>query len=155
MLGILIAEVDPHDSDVLALLEHHWQFTMDVTPPEHIHALGLDGLTDVSVTVFGLRDDSGLLGVGALKTIDERHVEIKSMHTAESARGRGVGQAVLAHLLATARLRGATRVSLETGKQDAFGPAIALYEAAGFVRCGPFADYVANSNSVFMSLEIG
>ncbi len=154
MVGLVVSEVDPHDPEVLALLERHWEFTTDVTPPEHIHALDLDGLTDEAVTMFGLRDESGLLGIGALKTIDEHHVEIKSMHTAESARGLGVGRAVLAHLLATARQRGASRISLETGKQTAFQPAISLYEDAGFVRCGPFEGYEANSNSVFMTLEL-
>ena len=149
-----IARVDPRDSDVNQLLEQHWQFTREVTPPEHIHALDLNGLLDPSVALFALRENGHLLGVGALKTLDPSHVEIKSMHTAASARSKGVARALLAHLLKVARDAGAERASLETGIQEEFQPAISLYASAGFTFCGPFANYVANSNSIFMTLRL-
>ena len=154
MPAFAISRADPRDEDVNELLQQHWQFTAEVTPPEHIHALDLDGLLDSSVALYALREKGRLLGVGALKTIDPSHVEIKSMHTATSARGKGVGRALLQHLLDVARSRGAQRASLETGKQEAFQPAISLYTAAGFTFCGAFAGYVPNSNSVFMTLRL-
>ncbi|MDJ0665319.1 MAG: GNAT family N-acetyltransferase [Acidimicrobiia bacterium] len=154
MSDITISRVDPRDSDVNELLQRHWEFTAEVTPPEHIHALDLDGLLDPSVALFALREDGRLLGVGAVKTLGAGHVEIKSMHTAVSARGEGVGRKLLAHLLGVARSNGAVRASLETGIQEAFQPAISLYADAGFTFCGPFADYAANSNSVFMTLRL-
>ena len=154
MTEFVISQVDPRDDDVNELLQQHWHFTRLVTPPEHIHALDLEGLLDPSVTLFALRDGDRLLGVGALKTLDPGHVEIKSMHTAASARGKGVGRAILAHLVAVARAAGAERASLETGIQEAFQPAISLYTDTGFAFCGPFADYEANSNSVFMTLPL-
>jgi putative acetyltransferase len=92
-----------------------------------------------------------LLGCGALKELTPVHGEIKSMRTADTHRGKGVGRAMLAHLLAVARERGYERVSLETGATPAFLPALRLYESAGFQRCGPFADYTEDPHSVYMT----
>jgi putative acetyltransferase len=76
------------------------------------------------------------------------------MHTAEAARGRGIGRAMLIHLLGIAKARGLRRVSLETGTTAAFAPARALYESAGFTPCGPFADYEVTSDNTFMTLDL-
>ena len=76
------------------------------------------------------------------------------MHTVEAARGRGLGRAMLDHLLATARERGMLRVSLETGSMPAFTPARGLYARAGFTPCPPFGDYRASVNSTFMTLDL-
>ena len=146
---------DPRCDDVRALLERHLAFAQANTPPEDVHALDLDGLLHPSITFVALREGSTLLGVGALKELGGAHAEIKSMHTAEVARGRGVARALLDHLLATAGSRGHHRVSLETGATDAFAPARALYAGAGFVPCGPFGDYAESPRSAFMTLELG
>ena len=95
-----------------------------------------------------------LVGVGALKRLSADHGEVKSMHTAEPARGRGVGSALLAHIAEAARARGMTRLSLETGSWAYFRPAVALYRAHGLVACGPFGDYRVDPNSVFMTLDL-
>jgi putative acetyltransferase len=79
--------------------------------------------------------------VGALKEIAANHGEVKSMRTAPEALGRGVGSAVLAHIVGEARRRGYTRLSLETGSTEPFAAALRLYERDGFVPCGPFGDY--------------
>ena len=76
------------------------------------------------------------------------------MHTAEAERGRGIGRAMLAHLIGVARTRGLRRVSLETGTTAAFAPARALYQSAGFVTCGPFAGYQPSQDNMFMTLEL-
>jgi putative acetyltransferase len=148
----VIAIDDPRASDVRALLEQHLRFAHDTTPIEHIHALDLEGLLDSAVTLFSLRDQGELLGIGAIKQLDCHHVEIKSMHTVESARGRGVGRAMLEHLLSVARGHGAERVSLETGTMEAFAPARVLYASAGFEPCGPFADYQPSPSNTFLTL---
>jgi putative acetyltransferase len=82
------------------------------------------------------------------------HAEIKSMHTAQAARGRGLGRAMLRHLLGVARERGVRRVSLETGTVPPFAPARALYASAGFRPCGPFGDYQPMDTSTFMTLDL-
>ncbi|MEP6598738.1 MAG: GNAT family N-acetyltransferase [Actinomycetota bacterium] len=104
--------------------------------------------------MFSLRRNGELLGVGALKRIDACHAELKSMHTAQAARGRGIGRAMLDHLVGVARDRGFRRVSLETGSMPAFAPARSLYASAGFRPCGPFGDYAPSPNSKFMTLSL-
>jgi putative acetyltransferase len=142
---------DPRRDDVRALLERHLAFCRATSPPEDVHALDLDGLTGPDVSFFSVRSDGQVLAVGALKTLDAEHVEVKSMHTAEEARGRGVARVLLAHLLAVAEQGGARRVSLETGSMDEFAPARALYASAGFEPTGPFADYWDSPNSAYMT----
>jgi putative acetyltransferase len=150
-----VAEDDPRNPDVIALLERHLEFARGVTPPEDVHALDLDGLLDPKVVFFSLRDEGTLLGIGAIKELDPTHMELKSIHTAEEARGNGVGRTVVDHLVQVARDRGAQRVSLETGSMEAFAASRALYARLGFVECGPFADYEPSRSSTFMTLELG
>jgi putative acetyltransferase len=119
----VVEQDDPGSPTALALIERHLAFARANSPPEDVHALEVTDLQDRDVTFFGIRMGDELVGVGALKQLDEGHGEIKSMHTAEGARGRGVGRAMLDHLLAVARARGYGRVSLETGTMAAFAPA--------------------------------
>jgi putative acetyltransferase len=150
-----IAVDDPRAPDVLALLGHHLAFANCHSPPEDVHALDVDGLLHPTVTFFSFRLHGELLAVGALKQHDAVHGEVKSMHTATAARRRGIGRAMLDHLVGVARQRGLHRVSLETGSMSAFAPARLLYARAGFERCGPFADYGPSPNSTFMTLVLG
>ncbi|MCC2975101.1 GNAT family N-acetyltransferase [Sphingomonas sp. PL-96] len=141
--------------DVQALLAAHLAGMHAQSPPESVHALPLEGLRRPDLTFFSARDADGqLLGVGALRELDASHGEIKSMRTVDDARNRGVGAAMLAHLLRVARERGYTRVSLETGTPEGFAPARRLYERHGFVRCAPFADYREDPFSCCMTLQL-
>ena len=152
--GVEIAVDDPRAADVCSLLERHLAFAHEHTPPEDVHALDLSGLLDVSVTFFSARRGPELVGIGALKEIDDRHGELKSMHTSTAERGRGVGRAMVDHLVGVARQRGYRRVSLETGTMAAFAPARSLYARVGFMPCGPFGDYRPSPNSAFMTLPL-
>jgi putative acetyltransferase len=145
---------DPRAEDVRELLERHLAFANLHSPPEDVHALDVDRLVDPALTFFSFRLEGKLLGVGALKELDERHAELKSMHTAEAARGRGIGRAMVDHLIGVARDRGFRRASLETGSMPAFAPARSLYARAGFTPCGPFGDYGLSPNSTFMTLSL-
>ena len=149
-----IAVDDPRWDDIRDLLATHLAFARASSPPADVHALDLDGLCAPDVTFFSARRDGLLVGVGALKELDEAHGEVKSMHTAASARGSGVARAMLDHLLGVARKRRYRRVSLETGTMEVFTPARALYASAGFVRCDPFNGYWESPNSVCMTLEL-
>ena len=153
-MELVIAQDDPLRPDVTALLERHLAFAHEVTPEGHVHALDVHRLLDPSVTFFSARRGSELVGVGALRELDPCHGEVKSMHTAPSARRHGVGRAVVEHLLQVARERGYERVSLETGTMDAFAPARELYAAIGFVPCPPFGEYTANPHSVCMAFAL-
>ena len=154
MTEVVIAADDPRRADVTALLTAHLEFARSCTPAEFVFALDIDALVHPAVTVCTARLDGALLAVGALKELDPTHGELKSMHTTAAARRQGVGAAMVDHLVGLARRRGYRRVSLETGSQDAFAPARALYERAGFTTCGPFGDYPDSANSVFMTLAL-
>jgi putative acetyltransferase len=149
-----VRQDDPGSPEVRALLAHHLAFAREVTPLEHVHALDVDGLTDPALTFFTARRGGTLLGLGAIRELDPRHGELKSMHTAAAARRTGVARALLDCLLAVARERGYRRVSLETGTTDAFAPARALYASAGFEPCEPFGEYTRNPYSVCMSMAL-
>jgi putative acetyltransferase len=150
----VITPDDPRSPDVRTLLVRHLAFANEHSPPEDVHALDIEGLLHPSISFFSYRVEGEVLGVGALKHLDDSHAELKSMHTSHVARGRGVGRALLDHLLRIARERGYQRVSLETGTMDAFAPARALYTKAGFVSCPPFNGYWDSPNSVCMTLEL-
>jgi putative acetyltransferase len=151
---VTICVDDPRASDVRELVERHLEFARSHKPPGDVHALDVTGLLDPAVTVFSYRAGGELLAVGALKRLDPRHAELKSMHTAEAARGRGIGRAMIAHLVGVARDRGFARVSLKTGSQPAFAPARSLYTSAGFIPCGPFGGYRLSRHSTFMTLPL-
>ena len=145
---------DLTDQRIVALLRHHFDKCHEVTPPGSAHVFSLDKLAAPGIDFWAAWDGVALLGVGAMKPLDDTHGEVKSMHTAESARRRGVGGAVLRHIIATSRARGLTRLSLETGSFGYFVPAVALYKAHGFTECPPFGDYRPDPNSVFLTRDI-
>ena len=152
---MIIREDDLSGPEVKALLEAHLDLMRSNSPPESTHALDLDGLRAPEVTFWSLWDGLSLLGCGALKDLGQGHGEIKSMHTAQAARGKGVARRLVEHILAEARRRGYRRLSLETGATEDFAAARGLYSGFGFTFCEPFADYVLDPFSVFMTLELG
>jgi putative acetyltransferase len=149
-----IAIDDPCSPDVSALLAAHLAFANEHSPPEDVHALDITGLLDPSISFYSLRLGGELLGVGALKRVDAEHAELKSMHTAVQARGRGLGRAMVDHLIGVARDRGYQRLSLETGTMAAFAPARELYASVGFIVCPPFGPYFNSPNSVCMTMPL-
>ncbi|SRR5579871_4448492 len=152
---MLIILDDPTRADVVDLLTGHLAEMHRVSPPESIHALDPQALAIPAITFWTARDKAGrLMGCGALKELGPGAGEVKSMRTADAARKQGVGSAVLAAILAEARHRRYHTLSLETGSQPFFEPARRLYRQHGFIECGPFADYVLDPNSVFMSLRL-
>lgn len=136
---------------IIALLQAHMQTMQAHSPPESIHALPLAAFQAPEITVWAAWEGSTLLAIGALKEIAPDHGEIKSMHTAQAMRGRGIAQAMLDHIVAQASTRGYRRLSLETGSMAAFRPAHDLYLRNGFAPCPPFADYTDDPNSLCMT----
>ncbi|HEY3934946.1 MAG TPA: GNAT family N-acetyltransferase [Gemmatimonadales bacterium] len=151
---ITIAAGGLDDPRVRALLEYHVTTARSETAAGSAHALDLDGLKAAGVTFWSAWNGDTLVGVAALKRLSPVHGEIKSMHTAPASRRAGVGSAMLRHIIAIVRTMGMTRLSLETGAWPYFDPARKLYRRHGFVECPPFGDYVADANSVFMTLEL-
>ena len=153
-MALTIREEDPLTPDVKALLQTHLDFCREVTPLEHSFALDVEKLRAPEITVFAAREDGVLLGVGALKIFEPGHGELKSMHTAKVARGKGVGRAMVTHILEFAKAKGLTRVSLETGNHPPYEPARRLYESCGFTYCEAFGDYELSDFNVCMTLNL-
>lgn len=145
---------DLSDPRIIALLRHHFDTCHAVTPPGSAHVFDISRLAAPDIDFWAAWEGDELLGIGAMKPLDETHGEVKSMHTAEAARRRGVASAMLRHIIETSRARGLTRLSLETGSFGYFRPAVALYKAHGFTECLPFGSYRPDPNSVFLTLEI-
>jgi len=146
---------DPRKPDVTALLERHLAFTTTETPPEHSFALDVTGLVDPAITFFSYRDaGEQLLGVGALKILGDGTGELKSMHTSAEARGKGVGRAMLRHIIDAARVRGLARLYLETGTTPGFAAARNMYVSEGFEPCGTFGGYPITGDNTFYTLAL-
>ena len=140
--------------EITGLLQEHLDEMRRLSPPESVHALDLEKLRAPEITFWSAWTDSALVGCVALKQLAPDHGEIKSMRTARAHQGQGVATALMKHLLAEAERRGYRRLSLETGSMAAFAPARTLYSRFGFEYCGPFARYVEDPNSVFMTRSL-
>lgn len=142
------------DPRVRTLLAHHFASARAETAPGSAHALDLSGLKSPDVHFWSAWEGDQVIAIGALKQLSESHGEIKSMHTEQSHRRKGVGSAMLRHILERARRMGLSRLSLETGSWPYFVPARELYRRHGFVECQPFGSYLPDPNSIFMTLEL-
>ena len=152
--ALTIIEDDLSADDVRALIELHLSGMHAESPPDKVHALPLDQLRQPGVTFYAARANGALAAIGAIKHLDAAHGELKSMRAAPEWRGRGAGAAMLQHLLAVAKARGYSRLSLETGRTEAFAPAVALYRKYGFEECDAFAQYVTDDFSQCLSLAL-
>ena len=149
-----IEEDDLSGPEVADLLRLHLDEMHSWSPPESVHAMPIERLRAPDVTFYSAWEGTRLAACGALKQLDAAHGELKSMRAHPDYRGKGAGKAILVHLLAEARARGYARVSLETGRPDAFLPARRLYEGHGFAECPPFGDYTEDPFSICMTSEL-
>ncbi len=147
-----------HDPRIEQFMEEHLQDMRATSPPESVHALDMTQLRqpDIRFWTAWLPDDTApapgrLVGTGALKHLNDEHAELKSMRTAATVRGQGLGRAVLEHILGQAVDLGYQRISLETGSQPFFEPACQLYLRYGFTDCAPFGSYGPDPHSRFMT----
>jgi putative acetyltransferase len=151
MADYAIREDDLTGPEVAALLRLHLGDMHQWSPPESVHAMPIERLRASDVTFYTAWQDGQLAAFGALKQLDPRHGEIKSMRADPVWRGKGAGKAILLHIFAEARARGYTRLSLETGRPEPFDPARRLYASHGFAECPPFGDYVDDGFSLCMT----
>jgi putative acetyltransferase len=145
---------DPRHSQIARLLREHLSDMAAHSPPESIHALDIEALCAPAITFVAAWNADELLGCGAILELDREHGEIKSMRTAVEHLRKRVASRILEHLVLEAQRRSYRRLSLETGSAAAFWPARAFYARFGFEVCGPFADYVLDPYSVFMTRRL-
>lgn len=154
-MTLAIERADLDAPDVQGLIALHQSGMLDTSPPEFSFALDLTGLKSPAIEVFAARIDGALAGVGALKRLGDGTGEVKSMRTDPAFLRRGVGAALLEHIIGAARGHGLSRLSLETGTGAPFEAATALYLRRGFVEGAPFADYAPSDFNRFFHLELG
>ncbi|MFS1526200.1 GNAT family N-acetyltransferase [Microbulbifer sp. 2304DJ12-6] len=148
-------EVDDLSSPLVAqFLEEHLEDMRAISPPESKHALDLEALKSSNITFWTVWDENKLAGCGAIKELDSSHAEIKSMRTDPEFRNKGIASFILEHIIEISTESGYKRLSLETGSMPFFKPAHRLYEKYGFEYCKPFADYVEDPYSKFMSKNL-
>lgn len=140
--------------EVLALLLAHIDGMHAQSPAEHVHALDVSELQAKNVSFWTAWNEGELMGCGALKQLSDTTAEIKSMRTHAFHLRKGVAAAILKHIITTAKKRGYSHLSLETGYGDAFEPALNLYRKYGFKNGKPFANYEENEFSQFLHLKL-
>ena len=145
---------DLRSKKITDFLLEHLENMHEITPPQSVHALDLEALRLPDITFFSAWEGDELLGCGALKELDSRSGEIKSMRTAKAHRRKGVASKILEHIIKEAERRAYHRLNLETGAIPEFAPARALYTRYGFEYRSPFADYIDDPNSVFMTKKL-
>ncbi|AZO75373.1 MAG: GNAT family N-acetyltransferase [Mesorhizobium sp.] len=146
-MAVEIAVETPLQDDVRALVAELNAVLLELTPPEHCYHLTVEQMAGHDTTVFIARDGALAVGCGALKRHDRATGEVKRMYTRPSHRGQKIGAQIVARVEALARQEGLKRLVLETG--DRHPAAWAVYERAGFSRCGPVLDYPDSEWSVF------
>jgi putative acetyltransferase len=151
---LAIREDDLSGDATRALIALHLRGMHANSPPEHVCALDLSGLATPEVTVWTAWDRDALAGIGALKVHGDGRGEVKSKRTHPDHLRKGVAAALLEHIIAEARARGLTHLSLETGSGPAFEPALALYRRRGFDAGEAFADYVPNAFSCYYHMPL-
>ena len=149
-----IREDDLTGKKIADLLREHLEEMNEITPPESVHALDLEALRSPDITFWSVWEGSELLGCGALKELDSRSGEVKSMRTVKAHRGRGVASKILEHIIKEAQQRAYDCLNLETGAMPEFAPARALYIQYGFEYRSPFGEYIEDPNSVFMTKKL-
>jgi putative acetyltransferase len=142
------------DARVKALLTRHLEGMHANSPPGHVFALDWSALQLSEISFYTLWEGEDLLGFGALKELEALSGEIKSMRTADAHLRKGVAAAILEHIIAEARRRLYSRISLETGSGPAFEPALTLYRKYGFVDGGAFGEYQQSSFNQFLHLDL-
>ena len=129
------------------------EFTFGLTPAEYRHHMTVEQMAQADTTLFVARDESGAaLGMGALRRHGDGIGEVKRMFVTPEARGRRIGEAILAHIEALAREEGFTRLVLETGTN--FDAARRVYERSAFAPCDGVLDYPPSAWTAFYAKDL-
>ena len=133
------------------LLINHFIELRAASPEGSAHVLDIPGLKDISIKFWSLWQKDMLMGCGALKFLDEKHGEFKSIRIHDNFRKQGNGINVINHLINEAKKLKIRKISIETGAGDFFKPARKLFKKCGFEPSEPFAHYKEDVNSVYLS----
>ena len=142
------------NSEVNNLLKKHFIELRTVSPEGSTHVLDIEGLKDPSIKFWSLWENNELVGCGALKFLEKKHGEFKSIRVADKFRKTGVGKKIIDHLIEEAKKLELSKLSIETGAGNFFLPARKLFSKFGFKKCPPFAHYKIDPNSCYFTLDL-
>jgi putative acetyltransferase len=142
--------VAPHSPGARRLIALADEYLRALYPPEFHFLESVEALQMPNVRFLGIEDDGALVACGAVKLTqdDPAYGEIKRLFVAAGQRGKGHGRSLMLALESELRGNGIALARLETGISQP--EALALYEALGYRRRGPFGTYPDNPYSVFM-----
>ena len=72
------------------LLKKHFIELRSVSPTDSCHVLDIDGLKNSSIKFWSLWENDQLIGCGALKFLEDKHGELKSIRVAKSFKNKGL-----------------------------------------------------------------
>ena len=142
------------NSEVNDLLKKHFIELRSVSPAGSTHVLDINGLKDPSIKFWSLWENNELVGCGALKFLEKKHGEFKSIRVADNYRKKGIGEKIIDHLIEEAKKLEVSKLSIETGAGNFFLPARKLFSKFGFKKCPPFAHYKIDPNSCYFTLDL-
>ena len=137
--------------EVHELLTKHFIELRAASPEGSAHVLDIIGLKVTSIKFWSLWKNDKLMGCGAVKFLDKKHGEFKSIRIHNNFRKQNNGINVINHLINEAKKLNINKLSIETGAGDFFKPARKLFKKCGFEKCEPFAHYKEDVNSVYFS----
>ena len=140
--------------EVNDLLKKHFIELRSVSPAGSTHVLDINGLKDPSIKFWSLWENNELVGCGALKFLEKKHGEFKSIRVADNYRKTGIGEKIIDHLIEEAKKLEVSKLSIETGAGNFFLPARKLFSKFGFKKCPPFAHYKIDPNSCYFTLDL-
>ena len=140
--------------EVNQLLKKHFIELRSVSSEGSVHVLDIEGLQDKSIKFWSIYENDALIGCGALKFLDLKHGELKSIRVADPFRNRGYGKKIIKVLIEKSRQLNIQKISIETGSGEFFLPARKLFKSSGFAVCKPFSHYAEDPNSCYMSLKL-
>jgi putative acetyltransferase len=148
----MLATESPLQDEVREMVAELNEHLLSLTPPEYCFHLTVEQMAEADTTVWVAREGGRAVACGALKRHGVRIGEVKRMYTRPEWQGQGIGRRVLGEIVSAAIMDGLEELVLETG--DRHPAAWAIYEKAGFVRCGPVLDYPDSEYSVFYHKQL-
>ena len=149
MIKSIVGNFD--NPEVNELLKNHFIELRAASPEGSAHVLDIPGLQIDSIKFWSLWENDKLMGCGALKFIDQKHGEFKSIRVHQNFRNKGYGIKIINHLIEEAKKLNIERISLETGAGEFFDPARKLFKKCNFLPCDPFAHYKKDKNSIYLT----
>ncbi len=154
MNKVSIQESDPRNMEVVKLLSRYAEECRSAHPPHETYVLDPNSLASPDFMFWIAQIEGKVAGCIALKLLDHRQGEVKSLCVDARYRGHQIGKLLVQHLIKISTSVGLSTLLLETGNMDFFKPARKLYSKFGFLACGRFGDYADDPNSVFMRLKL-